>query len=97
MRKSGAKQIANPSSTGGAGNVFETRVQASRLLAMCLGIPILGKTEGRVIELRFQARIHGHHTDDLVCVHEDDAGECSRVLMQMKRTLKPTVSAPIQI
>lgn len=83
------KEVSNPASTGGAGTAFENRVQASRLLAMCLGDPIPGKTDGRVIELRFQARVHGHHTDDLVCTFEDHAAIRSRVLLQMKRTVSP--------
>jgi hypothetical protein len=81
------KEVSNPAATGGAGNTFESRVQASRLLAMCLGHPIPGKTDGRVVELRFQSRVHEHHTDDLVCTFEDRAGVKSRVLMQMKRSM----------
>ncbi len=81
------KEVSNPASTGGAGGTFENRVQASRLLAMCLGDPILGRTDGRVVELRFQSRVHGHHTDDLVCTFEDHTGARSRVLLQMKRTM----------
>lgn len=84
--------VSNPASTGGAGVTFENRVQASRLLAMCLGDPIPGKTDGRVVELRFQARVHGHHTDDLVCTFEDLARVQSRVLLQMKRTVSPRES-----
>ncbi|WP_143167506.1 hypothetical protein [Massilia sp. CF038] len=81
------KGISNPAATGGAGNTFESRVQASRLLAMCLGHPIPGKTDGRVVELRFQGRVHDHHTDDLICTFEDRAGVQSRVLLQMKLSM----------
>jgi tetratricopeptide (TPR) repeat protein len=84
-----AKEISNPASTGGAGVTFENRVQASRLLAMCLGHVIPGKTDGRVLELRFQSRVLGHHTDDLVCTFEDNSAARSNVLLQMKRTMHP--------
>jgi tetratricopeptide (TPR) repeat protein len=81
------KKVSNPASTGAAGPTFEHRVQASRLLAMCLGHPIPGRTDGRIVELRFQGRVHGHHTDDLVCTFEDHAGVRSRILLQMKRSM----------
>lgn len=84
-----AKEISNPASTGGAGVSFENRVQASRLLAMCLGHVIPGKTDGRVVELRFQSRVLGHHTDDLVCTFEDQSSSRSKVMLQMKRTMHP--------
>src|SRR5437867_1744244 len=83
------KQVSNPASTGNSGPSFETRVQTSRLLAMCMGHPASGQMEGRIVELRFQARVHGHHTDDLVCTVEDKAGARSRALLQMKRTVAP--------
>lgn len=82
-----AKKLSNPASTGGVGTSFENRVQASRLLAMCLGSPVPGAQDGRIVELRFQARIHGHHTDDLVCHIEQGDGQRTRALLQMKRSL----------
>lgn len=82
-----AKKLSNPTSTGGGGTSFESRVQASRLLAMCLGLPIPGFSEGHIVELRFQARIHGHHTDDLLCHIEQGDGQRTRALLQMKRSL----------
>lgn len=85
------KKLSNPTSTGGGGSSFESRVQASRLLMMCLGAPVPGAAEGRVIELKFQARIHGHHTDDLVCIIEGDDGKRRRSLLQMKRSLAARV------
>lgn len=56
---------------------------------MCLGSPVPGAPDGRIDELRFQARIHGHHTDDLVCHIEHGDGQRSRALLQMKRSLTP--------
>ena len=89
-----AKKLSNPASTGGGGTSFESRVQASRLLAMCLGSPVPGAPEGRIVELRFQARIHGHHTDDLVCYIEQSDGQRARALLQMKRSLTPREKDP---
>lgn len=86
------KQVASPSSTGDRGGAFERRVQASRLLAMCLGLPCAGVPTGYSIQkLQFQGRVLGHNTDDLiitsVCAR---TGENAIVRMQMKRTLKPS-------
>lgn len=81
------KRLSNPESTGGAGTAFESRVQATRLLAMCLGSHVPGVQDGSIVELNFQARIHGHHTDDLVCHIELPDGQRFRTLLQMKRTL----------
>lgn len=83
------KKLSNPASTGSAGPSFESRVQASRLLAMCLGTLAPGIVEGRIVELKFQALIHGHHTDDLVCVVEGANGQRKRTLLQMKRSIVP--------
>ena len=82
-----AKKLSSPVSTGGRGTSFESRIQATRLLAMCLGSLVPGAQDGRIVELRFQARIHGHHTDDLVCLIEHGDGQRTRALLQMKRTL----------
>ncbi|MEJ5030776.1 tetratricopeptide repeat protein [Comamonas sp. MYb69] len=82
-----AKRQSNPASTGGSGIAFENRVQATRLLAMCLGNGVPGAPDGRISALQFQARIHGHHTDDLVCHIEMNDGRQFRTLLQMKRTL----------
>lgn len=87
IKKSKAKKLSSPASTGGVGTSFESRVQATRLLAMCLGSQVPGVQDGRIVELRFQARIHGHHTDDLVCHFELGDGQRTRALLQMKRTL----------
>lgn len=81
------KNLSSPTSTGGAGVAFENRVQATRLLAMCLGLQVPGSSDGRIIELKFQARIHGHHTDDLVCLFELTDGQRARTLLQMKRSM----------
>lgn len=83
-----AKKVAPSSATGGKGYRFENRVQATKLLALCIGCPSAGLPEdSRVVELRFQARVHGRFTDDLVCTVENSAGQRSRAFMQMKSGL----------
>lgn len=89
-KKPREKKVSNPSSTGGAGQAFENRVQASRLLSMCMGVPACGTREGRIIELIFQGKVSGYNTDDLICIIELNDGEKRKTLLQMKRTLAPT-------
>lgn len=89
-----AKQVAPAAATGGAGNAFESRVQARRLFAMCTGSTSCpGIPDGfRIVALRFQARVHGNNTDDLVCSIEDKYGNTGSVRLQMKRTLQARLS-----
>lgn len=88
-----AKKVASAASVGGAGGAFENRVQAVKLLGLALGTATLGVPESsRIVKLQFQARVHGPHTDDLVCTVEGGNGLTSRVLMQMKRGLTPRKS-----
>jgi tetratricopeptide (TPR) repeat protein len=98
-KKSGAsrgkrKNVAPASATGSPGVAFEHRVQAQRLLALCLASTNCSYIPSgfRVVELTFQARPHGHNTDDLVCAVENDFGSTAKVRMQMKRTLSPADS-----
>lgn len=88
------KKVASPISTGGRGGAFEQRVQAVRLLAMCLGIPCAGLREGFfIVGLLFQGRGFEHNTDDLV-VHaaSPSTGQKATIRMQMKRSLKATAN-----
>lgn len=88
-----AKKVASAASVGGAGGAFENRVQAVKLLGLVLGTATPGVPESsRIVRLQFQARVHGPHTDDLVCTVEGGNGLTSRVLMQMKRGLTPRKS-----
>lgn len=92
--KSRQKQVASPISTGGRGVAFEHRVQAVRLLAMCLGDHCAGLREGFVIEtLLFQGRTFGHNTDDLV-IHavSPGSGQKASIRMQMKRSPRAIAS-----
>ncbi len=82
------KAAASSASTGGLGVTFENRVQAVNLLHMCTGMRSPGIPEGWAIsEMRFQARVHGPQTDDLVCTIKNSVGEQRKVLMQMKSGL----------
>lgn len=73
---------------------FENRAQAVKLLHMCLGMPSPGIPEGWIIcEMRFQARVHGPQTDDLVCTVQNLVGERRKVLMQMKSGLNAQKSS----
>ncbi|MCO7574237.1 hypothetical protein NJH78_30040 [Pseudomonas chlororaphis] len=85
------KKIASPISTGDRGGAFERRVQASRLLAMCLGLSCAGVPKGfEIVSLQFQGRLFGHNTDDLIIYSLcPDTGRTATVRMQMKRTLTP--------
>jgi hypothetical protein len=88
------KKVASPISTGGRGGAFEQRVQAVRLLAMCLGVPCAGLREGfAIVGLLFQGRGFDHNTDDLV-VHAASlsTGQKATIRMQMKRSLKATAN-----
>ncbi|WP_141231796.1 hypothetical protein [Pseudomonas sp. Irchel s3a12] len=83
------KQVASPASTGDRGGAFERRVQASRLLAMCLGLSCPGVPRGfDIVRLQFQGRLLGHNTDDLVIFSLcPETGLEATIRMQMKRTL----------
>lgn len=86
------KKVSNPASTGGRGGTFERRVQAIRLLAMCLGIPCAGvKDHFTIVSLLFQGRLQGHNTDDLVVFTARKGTEQkARHNLQMKRSLRAT-------
>ncbi|QVQ28258.1 PIN domain-containing protein [Achromobacter deleyi] len=87
-RGKGQKRLASPTSTGGAGVTYEVRVQASYLLAMFAGSPTAVLPDAAVVELRFQGRVHGYHTDDLICTLRLDDGSTLKALLQVKLTLK---------
>ncbi|CAG9179687.1 hypothetical protein LMG23992_04044 [Cupriavidus laharis] len=55
------------------------------MLHLCLGTSAPGILPGwRLVELHFQARVLGFHTDDLVCIIENATGLRRKVLHQMK-------------
>lgn len=81
-------KISNPISTSNAGGTYENRVQAAHLLAMLIGVPLAGLPDYRVVSIKFQARIYGIETDDLVCTLESPYGSPCKRLIQIKRTLE---------
>jgi tetratricopeptide (TPR) repeat protein len=88
-----AKRVSSPKATGGRGTAFENRVQATRLLAMCLQTQCTGAPDGyTVAKMYFQARFFGHHTDDLVLDAASPSGELLTVRMQMKASLAATAA-----
>jgi tetratricopeptide (TPR) repeat protein len=86
------KRLSNPASTGGAGVTYEQRVQAVYVLAMLSGSAVELARHERVIELRFQAGVHGYKTDDLVCTLQDDTGASQKALLQVKRDVRAVAS-----
>ncbi|MFJ4192514.1 tetratricopeptide repeat protein [Pseudomonas sp. NPDC089534] len=84
--------MASPVSTGDRGGSFERRVQAVRVLAMCLGLQCPGARDGFVItRLLFQGRVFDHDTDDLIIdLWHPVTGQKATQRLQMKRSLKPT-------
>lgn len=91
-KEKGPKKLSSPVSTSGEGGHFESRVQASYLLALLSGDDSRFVGHSQVIELRFQGRIHGFNTNDLICTVERDDGSTFKVAMQVKLTLKARVS-----
>ena len=83
-----AKQQSNAASTGGAGFIFESRVQASFVTLMLTGgrVPVLPSWP--VHEIRVQASIYGYQTDDVVLVVKDPQSQNkAKLLGQMKRSI----------
>ena len=82
------KEQSNPFSTGGGGVNFETRIQASFILALLAGISVPGlpvNTKAR--ELKFQAKYDGSNTDDLVLIADNAEGRDSRLFAQIKHVI----------
>ena len=59
---------------------------------MLTGELTLAMPHAKVVELRFQARVHGYHTDDLVCTFVDDSGTKRMALLQAKRDTRAVAS-----
>ena len=55
-----AKRLSSPTSTSGEGGRFESRVQASYLLALLTGDDSRLGGNCRIVELGFQGRIYGY-------------------------------------
>ncbi|WP_156177573.1 tetratricopeptide repeat protein [Pseudomonas sp. CCOS 191] len=85
------KNVSSPVSSGGRGDAFQLRVQAVRLLSMCLGLECPGAPAGfHIIRMVFQGRVFGHNTDDLIIdLMNPVTGQTAKHRLQMKRSLKP--------
>jgi tetratricopeptide (TPR) repeat protein len=55
---------------------------------MFAGFPTAVHPDAAVIALQFQGRVHGYHTDDLVCTLQLDDNTSLKALVQIKLTLK---------
>src|SRR5690606_4306460 len=82
------KEQSNPFSTGGGGVNFESRVQASFIVALLAGTPIpCMPTNAHVKEISFQNRYAGVHTDDLLVVSKDLVNNKRNLHIQIKHEI----------
>lgn len=82
------KEQSNPFSTGGGGVNFETRVQASFLVAFLAGTPVpCMPTSARITEVGFQSKYKGVHTDDIHVQAKDVSGQLYRLYVQIKHEI----------
>jgi len=82
------KEQSNPFSTGGGGVNFETRVQASFVVAFLAGTPVpCMPTSARITEVSFQSKYKGMHTDDIHIQAEDLSGQSYRLYVQIKHEI----------
>lgn len=84
--------VSNPFSTGGGGQFFEAKVQASFLLHLLIGGRIPCLPSGRIQSMRLQAKQAGFDTDDVALTARGDAGAEHRLLAQVKHHAAFTVS-----
>lgn len=78
---------SNPFSTGGGGVNFETRIQASFLLALLVSGKIPCLLNVTPISVTFQAKRNGFETDDIVITCTDGKGTHPRLLIQIKHAI----------
>jgi hypothetical protein len=84
--------VSNPFSTGGGGQFFEAKVQASFLLHLLIGGRIPCLPSGSIQSIRLQAKQAGFDTDDVVVTIRSDFGTEHRLLAQVKHRAAITVS-----
>ena len=82
------KAQSNPFSTGGGGVNFETRVQASFIIAMLTQsiVPCLPQNMC-INKIEFQSKYNGNDTDDLVLFANDAGGIQAKLLAQIKHSI----------
>ncbi|MHB1678130.1 MAG: hypothetical protein ACYCSS_11450 [Sulfuriferula sp.] len=82
--------LSNPYSTGGGGNHFEARVQASFVIFMLAGgfapcLPCLP-----ISKIKLQGKYAGYDTDDLIVFVKDSQGLEYKMLAQVKHSITLT-------
>jgi energy-coupling factor transporter ATP-binding protein EcfA2 len=88
------KEQSNPFSTGGGGINFETRIQASFIIALIAGTPVpCMPASARVKSLSFQSKYKTVNTDDIHVVAEDDLHQSYKLYIQIKHEVTVTESA----
>src|SRR3989344_6869825 len=85
-------EISNPFSTGGVGQFFEAKVQASFCLHLLIGGRVPCLPSGKVETVRLQAKQAGFNTDDIVINICTDAGISHKLLVQIKHHVTITAS-----
>ena len=85
-------EVSNPFSTGGGGQLFESKVQASFLLHLLIGGRVPCLPSGNVQSVRLQARQVGIHTDDVVVSIHSETGAEHRLLAQVKHHVSITAN-----
>ena len=80
------QHISNPYSTGGGGFDFEYLVGTYYLISMLKKSIPLGREEGIINHVKFQAKYSGHFLDDIVVICSND---CS-LSIQVRHTVKFT-------
>lgn len=79
-----SSSVANPFSTGGGGQLFEAKVQASFLLHLLIGGRVVCLPSGSVQSVRLQAKQEGYSTDDVLVNVRTAVGVEHRLLAQIK-------------
>lgn len=88
-----SKKLSNPFSTGGGGPHFEAHVQASFVILMLTGGYVPYLSQGPIVEIKFQGKIDGFDTDDLIVFVENRANKKRyKLLGQIKHSIAFTKS-----
>jgi hypothetical protein len=90
------KQLSNPFSTGGGGNNFETRVQASFVALMLSGGFAPCMPTWPIIKIKLQGKYKGFDVDDaIVFIESPDQKEERKLLCQIKHSISITATNKI--
>lgn len=90
------KEISSPFSTGGGGAQFEAHVHASFVVLMLADgfVPCLSALP--IKKIKFQGKIDGHQTDDVIIFMEKpDGGQKQKLMGQIKHSVSFTASDTI--